>query len=103
MNGIEILKNAMITIRDLRADHNKKHNIVDTLDLKSNMRFLNENIKNLINTNDFMTMTINRCIDYTKVSFKCLFSLNLFNQLIFCRRAKVSNWTRASKLSTSWK
>eukprot|EP01034_Spumella_vulgaris_P047547 gene47547-biopygen37772 len=32
------------------------------------MSLIDENIKNLINTNDFMTMTINRCIDYTKAS-----------------------------------
>ncbi len=68
MNGVETVKNGLESINEQRIAHYSEKKIVDCFDDRGHMSMIDENIKNLINTNDFMTMTINRCIDYTKVT-----------------------------------
>jgi signal transduction histidine kinase len=67
MNGVETVKNGLEFIKDQRIAFYKERSLTDPFDDRSHCEMIDENIKNLINTNDFMTMTINRCIDYTKV------------------------------------
>ncbi len=68
MNGVETVKNSLESIREQRGAFYSERNTLDVFDDREHSSMIDENIKNLINTNDFMTMTINRCIDYTKVS-----------------------------------
>ncbi len=104
MNGVETVSTFIEAIETKRNEFHKERNITEVYDLNKELRLIRENIKNLFNTNDFMLMTINRCIDYTKVIFIGLFCLCKFLNHFSCnRQARASNWTRASRPSIWWR
>ncbi len=98
MNGVESIRNAMDSVMASRDEYYEAID-VKPFDVALVHSQILENIRNLFNVNDFMTMTINRCIDYTKVCpFKSLVLLcSLY--FAFSRRARASNWSRVWRRS----
>ncbi len=68
MNGVESIKSSVESVLTMREEFYKAREIVP-VDVSVVSNQIIENLRNLVNTNDFMLMTINRCIDYTKVWF----------------------------------
>ena len=66
MNGVESIKSAIDSVMASRDEYYEAIE-VKPFDVSVVHSQILENIRNLFNVNDFMTMTINRCIDYTKV------------------------------------
>jgi hypothetical protein len=68
MNGVESVAKLLESIESRRTEFDKAHlNPGIQFEPGVDLVHIKENLKNLFNTNDFMLMTINRCIDYTKV------------------------------------
>jgi hypothetical protein len=69
VNGVESISSLLNAIHDKHLEFNRENKSEKLFDAGGDRLLIHENIKNLFNTNDFMLMTINRCIDYTKVNF----------------------------------
>jgi hypothetical protein len=68
MNGVESVAKLLESIESRRTEFDRARlNPAIQFEPGVDLVHIKENLKNLFNTNDFMLMTINRCIDYTKV------------------------------------